>query len=67
MARIAEIYSQVHKHPIVVKDLARWNATLLMPTPLPQYNIVSKTDPITKLAWDSALLLSPAPGGMATA
>ncbi len=49
LARVAEIYKEVHKHPIVVKDLARWNATLLMPTPLPQYNIVSKTDPMTSL------------------
>ncbi len=29
----------VYKHPAVQKDLARWNATLLMPSPLPQYNI----------------------------
>lgn len=49
LARVAEIYKQVHKHPIVVKDLARWNATLLMPTPLPQYNIVSKTKPLSTL------------------
>ncbi len=49
LARIAEIQQQVHQHPIVVKDLARWNATLLMPTPLPQYNIVSKSDPLKAL------------------
>lgn len=29
----------LYKHPAVVKDLARWNATLLMPSPMPQYNI----------------------------
>lgn len=29
----------VYNHPAVKKDLARWNATLLMPSPLPQYNI----------------------------
>lgn len=29
----------VYQHPAVVADLARWNATLLMPSPLPQYNI----------------------------
>jgi TRAP-type C4-dicarboxylate transport system substrate-binding protein len=40
LARVAEIYSKVYEHPIVKKDLARWNATLLMPTPLPQYNII---------------------------
>ncbi|NNJ90822.1 MAG: TRAP transporter substrate-binding protein DctP [Gammaproteobacteria bacterium] len=49
LSRIAEIYQKVHEHPIVVKDLARWNATLLMPTPLPQYNLVSKTDAIKSL------------------
>ncbi len=32
----------VYKHPAVKKDLSRWNATLLMPSPLPQYNIVGK-------------------------
>ncbi len=50
LTRVAEIYQKVHEHPIVVKDLARWNATLLMPTPLPQYNIVSKTKPLQSLA-----------------
>ena len=49
LARIAEIQSKVHHHPIVVKDLARWNATILMPTPLPQYNIVGKGRPVEKL------------------
>ncbi|MDE0416203.1 MAG: C4-dicarboxylate ABC transporter substrate-binding protein [bacterium] len=29
----------VYGHPAVVADMARWNATLLMPSPLPQYNI----------------------------
>lgn len=49
LSRISEIYSEVFKHPAVVKDLARWNTTLLMPTPMPQYNIVSKTNPINDL------------------
>lgn len=49
LARIAEIYSEVFKHPIVKKDLARWNATLLMPTPMPQYNIVSKSNALNDL------------------
>ncbi|MDP6967526.1 MAG: C4-dicarboxylate TRAP transporter substrate-binding protein [Gammaproteobacteria bacterium] len=34
-----ELAQAVYKHPAVVADLARWNATLLMPSPLPQYNI----------------------------
>ncbi|CAA6828777.1 MAG: TRAP-type C4-dicarboxylate transport system, periplasmic component [uncultured Thiotrichaceae bacterium] len=39
-----EISQAVYKHPAVVKDLARWNATLLMPSPLPQYNIAGVGD-----------------------
>mgnify|MGYP006277393685 FL=1 len=30
----------VYDHPAVAEDLARWNATLLMPSPMPQYNLV---------------------------
>lgn len=35
-----EISQVVYQRPAVQKDLARWNATLLMPSPLPQYNII---------------------------
>ncbi len=34
----------LYQHPAVVKDLARWNATLLMPSPMPQYNIIGVGD-----------------------
>lgn len=34
-----EVSMAVYNHPATVGDLARWNATLLMPSPLPQYNI----------------------------
>ena len=40
LKRITEISQAVYRHPIVAKDLARWNATLLMPSPLPQYNLI---------------------------
>lgn len=30
----------LYQHPAVAADLARWNATLLMPSPMPQYNVV---------------------------
>lgn len=40
----------VYSHPAAVADLARWNATLLMPSPLPQYNIVGKGDAPRTLA-----------------
>jgi TRAP-type C4-dicarboxylate transport system substrate-binding protein len=40
-----EISMAVYEHPAVKEDLARWNATLLMPSPLPQYNIVGVGEP----------------------
>ncbi|MDW3204756.1 MAG: C4-dicarboxylate TRAP transporter substrate-binding protein [Alphaproteobacteria bacterium] len=40
----------VYQHPAVQEDLARWNATLLMPSPLPQYNIVGVGDAPKTLA-----------------
>jgi len=39
----------VYNHPAVQKDLGRWNATLLMPSPLPQYNVVGVGDAPTSL------------------
>ncbi len=63
LGKIAEIYQKVYENPIVAKDLARWNATLLMPTPLPQYNIVSKSDPLTSLE-DFKGLRVRGPGGI---
>lgn len=45
-----EISQAVYKHPAVASDLARWNATLLMPSPLPQYNIAGLGDAPKMLA-----------------
>ncbi len=39
----------VYEHPATVADLARWNATLLMPSPLPQYNIAGVGEPLKTL------------------
>lgn len=39
-----EISMALYQHPAVQADLARWNAVLLMPSPLPQYNIVGVGD-----------------------
>ncbi|MDV7143916.1 C4-dicarboxylate TRAP transporter substrate-binding protein [Tropicimonas sp. TH_r6] len=39
-----EVAMAVYQHPATVKDLGRWNATLLMPSPLPQYNVIGKGD-----------------------
>ncbi|SFA79769.1 TRAP-type C4-dicarboxylate transport system, substrate-binding protein [Poseidonocella pacifica] len=43
------VSNAVYSHPAVVDDLARWNAKLLMPTPMPQYNIVGTGEPLDKL------------------
>ena len=40
----------VYGHPATQADMARWNATLLMPSPLPQYNIVGAGDAPATLA-----------------
>jgi TRAP-type C4-dicarboxylate transport system substrate-binding protein len=40
----------VYAHPAVQADLARWNAKLLMPSPMPQYNIVGTGEPRDSLA-----------------
>ena len=45
-----ELSLAVYKHPAVVADLARWDATLLMPSPLPQYNLVGVGDAPASLA-----------------
>ncbi len=44
-----ELSLAVYRHPIVRVDMARWNATLLMPSPLPQYNIMGSGLPPTSL------------------
>lgn len=40
----------VYAHPAVQADLARWNARLLMTSPMPQYNLVGTGDPRDELA-----------------
>jgi len=44
-----ELSMALYSQPAVQADLARWNATLLMPSPLPQYNIVGVGDAPTGL------------------
>ena len=39
------ISEALYEHPAVQEDLARWNATPLMPSPMPQYNIVGQGEP----------------------
>ncbi|MGR3487040.1 C4-dicarboxylate TRAP transporter substrate-binding protein [Pseudooceanicola nanhaiensis] len=39
------ISDALYAHPAVQKDLERWNAQLLMSSPMPQYNLVGRGDP----------------------
>ena len=64
LAKLADISLAVYKHPAVVKDLARWNATLLMPSPLPQYNLIGVGDTPASLADFKGKRLR-GPGGIA--
>ncbi len=50
LAQEIEVSMAVYNHPAVQADLARWNATLLMPSPLPQYNVIGKGDAPATLA-----------------
>ncbi|MFD1695364.1 C4-dicarboxylate TRAP transporter substrate-binding protein [Roseibium aestuarii] len=45
----SRVAMELYKQPAVVQDMARWNATLLMPTPMPQYNFAGKGDAPTKI------------------
>ncbi len=44
------VSNAVYAHPAVQADLARWNAKLLMTSPMPQYNIVGTGEPRSTLA-----------------
>ena len=39
------VSNAVYQHPATVADLGRWNARLLMTSPMPQYNIVGTGSP----------------------
>jgi TRAP-type mannitol/chloroaromatic compound transport system substrate-binding protein len=45
-----ELSFAVYEHPATIADMARWNATLLMPSPQPQNNIIGVGFPPTSLA-----------------
>ena len=61
-----EVSMAVYQHPATMADMARWNATLLMPSPLPQYNIIGTGFPPLSLA-DFGKLKVRASGGIADA
>jgi len=44
------ISDALYQHPAVKKDLERWNAQLLMSSPMPQYNLVGSGEPRSTVA-----------------
>ncbi len=69
VANLAEevaVSNAVYAHPAVQADLARWNAKLLMTSPMPQYNIVGTGDPRSTLAAMSGMRVR-ATGGVGKA
>lgn len=50
LAEEVAISHAVYAHPAVEADLARWNAKLLMTSPMPQYNLVGKGEPRDELS-----------------
>ena len=61
-----EISMAVYNHPATQADLARWNARLLMPSPLPQYNVAGVGD-APRTIEDFAGLTVRATGGIGAA
>lgn len=43
------VSAAVYAHPAATEEMAQWNAKLLMPSPMPQYNIVGTGDPVMTL------------------
>lgn len=66
MEQEAAVSQALYQHPAVVEDLARWNATLLMPTPQPQYNVAGVDSLPMSLASFEALTIR-ATGGTSVA
>lgn len=61
-----QISMALYQHPAAVADLARWNATLLMPSPLPQYNLIGVGEAPATLAEFEGLTVR-ATGGIGAA
>ena len=61
-----DISMAVYNHPAVQDEMSQWNATMLMPSPLPQYNLVGVGDAPDTLA-DFAGLTVRATGGIGSA
>ncbi len=50
LAEEVAVSHAVYAHPAVQKEMEKWNARLLMTSPMPQYNLVGTGDPRDELA-----------------
>ena len=50
MEEARQVSMKMYQHPAIIKDMERWNATLLMPTPLPPFNVAGTGAAPTELA-----------------
>lgn len=50
LAEEVAVSHAVYAHPAVQKEMAQWNAKLLMTSPMPQYNLVGTGEPRDELA-----------------
>lgn len=61
-----DLENAIYAHPAVAKDLERWNAQLLMSSPMPQYNFLGNGEPPLKVT-DFQGMRVRAPGGIGKA
>jgi len=61
-----KVATAVYNHPAAQKDLARWNAKLLMTSPMPQYNVAGVGDAPTDLTGFDGMRIR-ATGGLGNA
>ncbi|WP_459443637.1 TRAP transporter substrate-binding protein DctP [Alphaproteobacteria bacterium US3C007] len=50
LAQEVAVSAAVYAHPAAAKEMAQWNAKLLMTSPMPQYNLVGTGEPRTTLS-----------------
>mgnify|MGYP000996383877 FL=1 len=50
LAQEVAVSAAVYAHPAASKEMAQWNAKLLMTSPMPQYNLVGTGEPRTTLS-----------------
>ena len=50
LAEEVAVSNAVYAHPAVAKEMAQWNARILMTSPMPQYNLVGTGEPRDELS-----------------